>query len=99
MSFLHIEIEKIKQDNASNYIDALIHFSEIHNVDIELLAEYIKTDNVLTGVSDLLSNLFKFIRYSLEKKQLKKIFFLLFMSLAMAILLMGVNLIFGKIVI
>jgi hypothetical protein len=71
----------------------------LNSVDSTVDSVLVKTDNVLTGVSDLLSNLFKFIRYSLEKKQLKKIFFLLFMSLAMAILLMGVNLIFGKIVI
>jgi len=71
----------------------------LNSVDSTVDSVLVKTDNVLTGVSDLLSNLFKFIRYSLEKKQLKKIFILLFMSLAMAILLMGVNLIFGKIVI
>ena len=71
----------------------------LNSVDSTVDSVLVKTDNVLTGVSNLLSNLFTFIRYSLEKKQLKKIFFLLFMSLAMAILLMGVNILFGKIII
>ena len=54
----------------------------LNSVDTTVDSVLVKTDNVLTGVSDLLSNLFKFIRYSLEKKQLKKVFFLLFMSFA-----------------
>lgn len=49
MNMLALEIEKIKNDNDSNYIDALVHFSQINNIEIELLAETIKNDFVLTS--------------------------------------------------
>jgi preprotein translocase subunit SecE len=38
------------------------------------------------------------MKKSIEKKQLKKVFLILIMSISMAILFVGINVIFGKVI-
>jgi len=70
-----------------------------NNVDIGIDSVLEKTDTVVNKVSVLLNYIFEFIKNALKKKNLKKVFFLLFMSFAMALLIFGLNIIFGKIII
>ena len=43
------EIERLRIEKNFNYIDAIIYWSEINNVDIDLIAELIKKDSILKG--------------------------------------------------
>ena len=56
------------------------------------------TETIVEKVSDLVSKLIKFIKKSLNIKELKKVFFMIFMAIAMAILFMGLNILFGKVI-
>lgn len=46
MTFVE-DIEKLHIDNSIDYIDAIVMWSEMNNVDIEILANYIKKDYML----------------------------------------------------
>jgi len=70
-----------------------------NNVSIGVDSVLEKTDTVMDKVSLLFNDLFIFIKKSIQIKNLKQIFFILFMSLAMSLLLFGLNIIFGKIII
>jgi len=56
------------------------------------------TETFVEKVSDLVSKLIKFIKKSLKISELKKVFFMIFMAIAMAILFMGLNILFGKVI-
>ena len=56
------------------------------------------TETIVEKVSDLVLKLIKFIKKSLQIKELKKVFFMIFMAIAMAILFMGLNILFGKVI-
>jgi hypothetical protein len=56
------------------------------------------TETTVQKLSDLVSKLIKFIKKSLKIKELKKVFFMIFMAIAMAILFMGLNILFGKVI-
>jgi hypothetical protein len=56
------------------------------------------TETFVEKVSDLVSKLIKFIKKSLNITELKKVFFMIFMAIAMAILFMGLNILFGKVI-
>lgn len=70
-----------------------------NNVDIGIDSVLEKTEKVVDQVSVLLNYLFDFMKNALKKKNLKKIFFILFMSFAMSLLIFGLNIVFGKIII
>jgi len=70
-----------------------------NNVDIGIDSVLEKTETVVNQVSVLLNYLFDFMKNALKKKNLKKIFFILFMSFAMSLLIFGLNIVFGKIII
>ena len=70
-----------------------------NNVDIGIDSVLEKTETVVNQVATLLNYLFDLMKNSLKKKNLKKVFFILFMSFAMALLIFGLNIIFGKIII
>jgi len=70
-----------------------------NNVDIGIDSILEKTETVVDRVSVLLDYLFSFMKNAILKKNLKKVFFILFMSFAMSLLLFGLNIIFGKIII
>jgi len=78
-------------------LDKTIQF--YNNVDIGIDSALEKTEKVVDQVSVLLNYLFEFMKNALKKKNLKKIFFLLFLSFAMALVIFGINIIFGKIII
>lgn len=46
MSFVK-QIEKISSINKLSYIDSIIYWCDKNNIEIDLIAEYIKKDNVL----------------------------------------------------
>ena len=74
-------------------------FSKIFDkfdITLDLILE--KLDSIIQKISDLFKDLFKFMKQSIEKKQLKKVFLLLVMSISMAILFVGINVIFGKVI-
>ena len=74
-------------------------FSKIFGkFDITLDSILEKLDSIVQKISDLFKDLFKFMKQSIEKKQLKKVFLLLVMSISMAILFVGINVIFGKVI-
>ena len=56
------------------------------------------TETIVEKVSDLVLKLIKFIKKSLMISELKKVFFMIFMAIAMAILFMGLNILFGKVI-
>jgi ABC-type proline/glycine betaine transport system permease subunit len=70
-----------------------------NNVDIGIDSVLEKTEKVVDQVSELLNYLFDFMKNALKKKNLKKVFFILFMSFAMAFVIFGLNIVFGKIII
>lgn len=70
-----------------------------NNVSIGVDSALEKTDTIMDKVSLLSNDLFIFIKKSIQIKNLKQIFFILFMSFAMSLLLFGLNIIFGKIII
>jgi hypothetical protein len=70
-----------------------------NNVDIGIDSILEKTESVVDRVSVFLNYIFEFIRNALKKKNLKQVFFLLFLSFAMAFLIFGLNIVFGKIII
>lgn len=70
-----------------------------NNVDIGIDSVLEKTETVVDRVSVFLNYIFEFIRNALKKKNLKKVFFILFLSFAMAFLIFGLNIVFGKIII
>jgi len=70
-----------------------------NNVDIGIDSVLAKTETIVDQVSVFLNNLFNFMKDVLKKKNLKKVFFLLFMSFVMTLLIFGINIIFGKIII
>lgn len=47
------EIEKLKIEKELNYIDALVYWSELNNIDIELIADMVKKDLILKGKIEL----------------------------------------------
>ena len=49
-------------------------------------------------MNSLITNIFKFMKNSLEVKKLKRVFFILIMAIAMAFVFVGVNVIFGKVI-
>ena len=57
-----------------------------------------KLEDTLNLVNSLITNSFIFLRTSLEIKNIKRVLFILIMSIAMAFVLVGVNLIFGKLI-
>lgn len=46
ISFVY-EIERLKKEKEINYIDAVLYWCEENNIEIELIADYIKKDNML----------------------------------------------------
>lgn len=70
-----------------------------NNVDIGIDSILEKTESVVDRVSVFLNYIFEFIKNALKKKNLKQVFFLLFLSFAMAFLIFGLNIVFGKIII
>lgn len=46
MNFIE-DIEKLHNENDIDYIDAVVMWSEQNNIDIEILANYIKKDSML----------------------------------------------------
>ena len=70
-----------------------------NNVDIGIDSVLEKTEKVVDQVSESLNYLFDFMKNALKKKNLKKVFFILFMSFAMAFVIFGLNIVFGKIII
>jgi ABC-type proline/glycine betaine transport system permease subunit len=70
-----------------------------NNVDIGIDSVLQKTETVVDQVSVLLNYLFDFMKNALKKKNLKKVFFILFLSFSMAFLIFGLNIVFGKIII
>ena len=70
-----------------------------NNVDIGIDLVLEKTEIVINKVGTFFNSLFDFIKNALKKKNLKKVFFIIFMSFAMALLIFGLNIIFGKIII
>ena len=70
-----------------------------NNVDIGIDSVLEKTETVVDRVSVFLNYIFEFIRNALKKKNLKKVFFILFLSFSMALLIFGLNIVFGKIII
>jgi preprotein translocase subunit SecE len=70
-----------------------------NNVDIGIDLVLEKTETVINKVGTFFNSLFDFIKNALKKKNLKKVFFIIFMSFAMALLIFGLNIIFGKIII
>lgn len=70
-----------------------------NNVDIGIDSVLEKTETVVNQVSVFLNYLFDFMKNALKKKNLKKVFFILFLSFSMALLIFGLNIVFGKIII
>lgn len=70
-----------------------------NKVDIGIDSVLVKTETIVDQLSVFLNNLFNFMKDVLKKKNLKKVFFLLFMSFVMTLLIFGINIIFGKIII
>jgi len=66
------------------------------DITIDSILEKIET--VVRKISDLFTNLLLFMKGSVEKKQLQKVFLLIIMSIAMAIVFVGINVIFGKVI-
>jgi hypothetical protein len=74
-------------------------FGKIYNkFDITLDSMLDKIYSIIEKISNLFKDLFKFMKQSIEKKQLKKVFLILIMSISMAILFVGINVIFGKVI-
>jgi hypothetical protein len=57
-----------------------------------------KLHYILEKVLTLFYGLFNFMKKSLERKQLKKVYFILIMSVVMAFVFFGVNVFFGKVI-
>ena len=57
-----------------------------------------KTNSVLELVIKLITDLLSFIKKSLELKKLKKVIFIIIMSIVMAFVFVGVNVFFGKVI-
>lgn len=57
-----------------------------------------KIEELLKQMNSLITNIFKFMKNSLEVKKLKRVFFILIMAIAMAFVFVGVNVIFGKVI-
>ena len=86
---------RVTEDNQLNESK----FSKIFGkFDITLDSILEKLNSIVQKLSDLFKDLFKFMKQSIEKKQLKKVFLLLVMSISMAILFVGINVIFGKVI-
>ncbi len=85
---------------ASNKEDSMSsRFFKIYSkVDASIDAGLEKTNSVLDQIIKLINAFFSFLKKSLEVKQLKKVFFILIMSIAMAFVFVGVNIFFGKII-
>jgi uncharacterized Rmd1/YagE family protein len=50
-----------------------------------------KTQSILDKITDLTKNLFKFLKNSIKKDNLKKVLFIILMSFGMAVVLMGIK--------
>jgi hypothetical protein len=83
--------------NDNSLLNKTLQFYNNVSIGVDSVLE--KTDTVMDKVSLLSNDLFIFIKKSIQIKNLKQIFFILFMSLAMSLLLFGLNIIFGKIII
>ena len=85
----NIELEKFKET------ETLSIFQKIDRVIVIILK---KIEELLNQMNSLITNIFKFMKNSLEVKKLKRVFFILIMAIAMAFVFVGVNVIFGKVI-
>jgi hypothetical protein len=91
------ETENVEiKNNENSYLDRMYNFYSRVDTSIDLGLE--KTDSILTDLNNVLDLFFKFLKKSLTVKTIKKVLFFLFMSIAMAFVFTGINLIFGKII-
>jgi hypothetical protein len=82
--------------NENTYLDKMYNLYTRVDTSIDLGLE--KTDSIVTDLYKVLNSFFKFLKKSLTVKTIKKVLFFLFMSMAMAFVFTGINLIFGKII-
>lgn len=54
----------------------------------------LKTETLVEKMTNIIKDLFTFMKKSLQPKELKKVFFLLFMSITMALFFLGIKFIF-----
>jgi len=85
----NIELEKFKET------ETLSIFQKIDRIIVIILK---KIEELLNQMNSLITNIFKFMKNSLEVKKLKRVFFILIMAIAMAFVFVGVNVIFGKVI-
>ena len=73
-------------------------YSFVNKVDSSIDEGLEKTNTVLELVIKVFTNVLSFIKKSIELKKLKKVFFIIIMSIIMAFVLVGVNIFFGKVI-
>ncbi len=85
--------------NKKNTSDSQINLMKVYTrVDESVETVLDKTDSVINKILELIKNLYKFLKKSVEKESIKKVIFMILMSICMAFVLMGVNVIFGKVI-
>ena len=84
------------EEKAIEYTDFISKILAKINTVLVLILK--KLEDTLNLVNSLITNSFIFLRTSLEIKNIKRVLFILIMSIAMAFVLVGVNLIFGKLI-
>lgn len=91
-----------KRDSSKNKSEENSYLDKVYNlynkVDTSIDSGLEKTDSIITDLNKLFTGFFKFLKKSLEVKQIKKVLFFLFMSVAMAFIFVGINVFFGKII-
>ena len=80
----------------NSYLDKV--YNLYNKVDSSIDSGLEKTDSIITDLYKLFTGFFKFLKKSLEVKQIKKVLFFLFMSVAMSFVFVGINVFFGKII-
>jgi hypothetical protein len=83
----NIELEKFKESEGI-----------LQKIDKVIVIILKKIEELLNQMNSLITNIFKFMKNSLEVKKLKRVFFILIMAIAMAFVFVGVNVIFGKVI-
>lgn len=93
-----IDAEDITGDNREKVFKKVKKESDVDTGPDSIDSILKTTETFVEKVSDLVSKLIKFIKKSLKITELKKVFFMIFMAIAMAILFMGLNILFGKVI-
>ena len=94
----NIDVEDITGDDGKKVFKKVKKESNVDTGPDSIDSILKSTETFVEKVSDLVSKLIKFIKKSLKITELKKVFFMIFMAIAMAILFMGLNILFGKVI-